>query len=546
MRHAGMGFPNGPVSNDVVFSLPSPDLLMLSTEGRYHHDAAVRAGKRVLWRAVPRIGKRPAELGWSPSRFVDEALNLTDEPAEPIRDFVFANELDLQDERGDGDDDWSGLEQRYRLIGGWGRAVVAGLRAALPETRLHWPAWTPDHHAITHLDHWREAAEACDVVDFHAYDALGKIMAEYHLYRAAFPCKPLALTEWHCRGDLEEERRVLAWLAETMRDDPLFEAAYFFIWRWHGAPGWWSDAWDIEHSADRLALFADPPTASQPAPPAVPEPPMPELPFGIDVSNNNGHIDWARVAEAGVAFAIAKVSEGTWFRDGYFAENWQAMKAHGILRGAYHFARPSAAGAVDEARYFVAAIGLLGQQLEPGDLVALDLEDEQAGGDLSGWTLAWLQEVERLVGYKPLIYTSPAYAQAHQLARRPEIGEYGLWLASWGVPTPPAAPAPWDLVAIHQYGVGGVGSVPGVAGECDLNRYNGPLETLALYGKPGSVEPPPQQPADDEVVAGLRVAVAHLCDVVVPRAAGAAAEREAALAEAAAIREQFVGPKPAA
>lgn len=236
-----------------------------------------------------------------------------------------------------------------------------------------------------------------------------------------------------------------------------------------------------------------------------------QFPRGIDVSNNNGGIDWGAVAASGVRFAIAKVSEGTWFRDGYFAENWQAMKAHGLIRGAYHFARPSVRGAIDEAIYFVEAIRLLGQTLEDGDLLALDLEDPDAGGDLSGWTLDWLKEVERLVGFKPLVYTSPGYAQAHQLGNRPEIGAYGLWCASWGVPTPPAAPAPWDLVAIHQYAVGGPGSVPGVSGECDLNHYNGPIETLPLYGKPAAVEPPPPPPPPADLRAEL-YALADLPD----------------------------------
>lgn len=217
---------------------------------------------------------------------------------------------------------------------------------------------------------------------------------------------------------------------------------------------------------------------------------MPDLPRGIDVSNNNGQIDWGAVSRAGIQFAIIKLSEGTWFRDGWFVENWQWAKAFGLIRGAYHFARPSRSTAVAEADYFVDAFGLLGTSLEAGDLVALDLEDEAAAGDLSGWALAWLQRVEQRVGFKPLCYTSPGYAVAHQLGARPKIGQYGLWLASWGVPTPPPAPAPWDLVAIHQYAVGPAGSVPGVAGECDLNRYNGPIETLRLYGKPAAEEPP--------------------------------------------------------
>jgi hypothetical protein len=270
VKHSGVGFPNGPVDNADVFALPSPELLMLSTEARYHYDAAVRAGKRCVWRAIPRIGKRPAELGWSPARFVAETINLTDAPGEPITDFIPWNELDLSGERGDGADDWSNLSQRYALIGGWAMSVVQSLKQWSPGTRIHWGAWTPDHDALGHIGAWGPAADLCDVIDFHAYDTLENIQRQYGEYRGAFPSKPLMLTEWHCKGDLDEERRVLAWLAETMAADPLFEAAHFFIWRWHNAPGWWSDAWDIEHNPDRLALFRDPPTVAEPEEPEMP------------------------------------------------------------------------------------------------------------------------------------------------------------------------------------------------------------------------------------------------------------------------------------
>lgn len=266
LRHAGVGFPNGAVDNGAVFALPSANLLMLATEGRYHHDAAVAAGKRVLWRSIPRIGKRPAELGWSPVRFVGEAINLADAPSQPIGDLVWANELDLNSERGDGEDDWQNLERRYALIGGWAYSVVQMLKQWSPQTRIHWPAWTPDHDALDHLGAWRDAASLCDVVDFHAYDSLANIQRQYTAHRQAFPSRPLALTEWHCKGDLGEEEAVLQWLALTMAEDPLFDAAYFFIWRWWDHPSWWSDAWDIEHDPDRLALFRSPPIALEPEP----------------------------------------------------------------------------------------------------------------------------------------------------------------------------------------------------------------------------------------------------------------------------------------
>lgn len=493
MRHAGIGFPNGAVNNAAVFALPAPDLLMLATEGRYHHDAAVRAGKRVLWRAIPRIGKRPAELGWSPSRFVAETINLTDAPTLPIADFIPWNELDLQDERGDHEDDWAGLEQRYALIGGWALSVVQGLRAWSPGARIHWPAWTPDHEAfgqteledgsgdvIDHLSLWRGAAEACDVVDFHAYDSLSRIELQYERHRQAFPGKPLALTEWHCKGDVEEERRVLEWLAETMAADPLFEAAYFFIWRWWDHPGWWSDAWDIEHRPDRLALFMDPPI--------IKEPEMPELPRGIDVASYQGYPDWVAVAAAGYAFAVTKVTEDDGYVNPTFAHNWAGIKAAGMIRGAYHFARPEGNDAIREADYFVGLVEEHG--LETGDILALDLE--AGSGDLGPWVLAFCRRIEERCGFPPIIYTGAWFSGPHNLGAYPEIGQYGLWLAAYQGQMP-APPAPWDTVAFWQFSSSGL--VPGIDGHVDLNAFNGDIDRLPLYGKPASAPAPDPEPS---------------------------------------------------
>jgi GH25 family lysozyme M1 (1,4-beta-N-acetylmuramidase) len=481
MKHAGMGWPNGPVAggNGHILALPSSDLLMLATEGRYHYDEAVRAGKRVLWRSIPRIGKRPAELGWSPARFVAETINLTDAPTLPITDFIWANELDLNYERGDSADDWSGLAQRYALIGGWALSVVQSLKQWSPETRIHWPAFTPDHQALDFLDSWMAAADACAVVDFHAYDNLGNIAAQYLGYRSAFPDTPLCLTEWHCRGDLEEERRVLEWLAETMRDDPLFDAAYFFIWKWHNAAGWWSDDWDIEHNPDRLALFMNPPIVE----PVEPEEPVMALPRGVDVASYQGYPDWGQVKAAGYDFAITKITEDTGYVNPTAGYNWREIKAAGLIRGAYHFCRPGYQDATAEADFLLDVLDSLGG-LETGDLIAPDMES--GSGDLGAWTLEFLRRCEARCGFKPLVYTGAWFTSEHNFAAYPELAEYPLWLAAYqaAIPFPPA---PWQFVSIWQHSSSG--QVPGIDGDVDLNVFNGELNRLPLLGKPAPSEP---------------------------------------------------------
>tara|TARA_Y100001933_G_scaffold248756_1_gene283035 strand:+ start:378 stop:620 length:243 start_codon:yes stop_codon:yes gene_type:complete len=64
--------------------------------------------------------------------------------------------------------------------------------------------------------------------------------------------------------------------------------------------------------------------------------------FGIDVSHHQGAIDWAKVKAAGVHYCFMKATEGSTFKDKRFDFNWNQAKAHGIIRGAYHFFRPNA------------------------------------------------------------------------------------------------------------------------------------------------------------------------------------------------------------
>lgn len=58
---------------------------------------------------------------------------------------------------------------------------------------------------------------------------------------------------------------------------------------------------------------------------------------GIDVSENNGHIDWQAVAAAGMKFAIVRSSYGRYAADGDFIRNVNGAHDAGLLCGAYHY-----------------------------------------------------------------------------------------------------------------------------------------------------------------------------------------------------------------
>ena len=58
---------------------------------------------------------------------------------------------------------------------------------------------------------------------------------------------------------------------------------------------------------------------------------------GIDVSENNGWIDWQAVADAGIKFAIVRSSYGQNSQDENFLANVEGAHAVGIKCGAYHY-----------------------------------------------------------------------------------------------------------------------------------------------------------------------------------------------------------------
>jgi lysozyme len=197
---------------------------------------------------------------------------------------------------------------------------------------------------------------------------------------------------------------------------------------------------------------------------------------GIDVSNWQGTVDWNAVVGGGVQFAFAKATEGVTFVDPQFARNWSEMRRVGLPRGAYHFAQPDQNSPQAEADFFLGTVG----PLQPGDLVALDLE--AGSGDLTAWTLAWLERARSQVGFRPLVYSGAWFMQPRLAANNPDLAQHGLWLAAY-TGTIPAPPLNWPVIAFWQHTDSA--TIPGVQGNCDANFFNGGAAQLPLYGKPG-------------------------------------------------------------
>jgi GH25 family lysozyme M1 (1,4-beta-N-acetylmuramidase) len=206
-----------------------------------------------------------------------------------------------------------------------------------------------------------------------------------------------------------------------------------------------------------------------------------QRPLGTDVSAYQTNINWITVKNAGVVFAWAKATEGTYYTNPLFASQEAGAKGVGIYIGAYHYARPSidtnitgALSADTEAASFWSVASNYvkdgGAYLVP----MLDWEDVHAtnGYDgfngftaarLSAWVNQWCNDVSNdaaalgVAAVRSVVYTGSWYSN-------PSNGYPGLnitvtnwpdWIADYNGLNPqtgvPVSTYPWSSWNLWQY-----------------------------------------------------------------------------------------------
>lgn len=246
-----------------------------------------------------------------------------------------------------------------------------------------------------------------------------------------------------------------------------------------------------------------------------------DMPRGIDVSKYQGEVDWKCVAGEGIKFAFARAVEDKFPADSAdhtFADNFEGMKAAGILRGAYHFFRPRRDAAA-QAKLFVSVVG----ELKPGDLPpVIDFEHDGSSRALNlppvsprviieGMT-RWIDIVEDAFNRRVIIYTN---AESWILAagNSKRFRDHPLWIAHWKADRP-MIPSAFDSFIIHQYDV--ELTVPGVPGTgpavyVPTDRFNGSVNELrALADLPPLEGVPPVTHMEPRLVALKKEAAAHV------------------------------------
>ena len=183
---------------------------------------------------------------------------------------------------------------------------------------------------------------------------------------------------------------------------------------------------------------------------------------GIDVSNWQGDIDFAKVKQSGIEIVYMKASEGINFVDKKLNQNYSRAKAQGLKIGFYHYFRPSLDSKA-QARHFANAIRGNVSDCK----LALDLEvaDNFSKSALTDKALTFINELKSLTGLDIVVYTYTYFARTNIDSR---LGVYPLWIAHYGVSTPGSNPI-WNSWVGFQYS--STGSVPGISGNCDMNEF---------------------------------------------------------------------------
>lgn len=223
---------------------------------------------------------------------------------------------------------------------------------------------------------------------------------------------------------------------------------------------------------------------------------------GIDVSENNGKIDWALVKQTTnfkVDFAYIKTCEGIGYNDKNRAVNANEAKSNGIKIGYYHFASINSLDVVKdstaEANYFLQSLS----GLPVGDLPpVLDIEKNECYKNSVGATVTRKEATNADGTLKPSFKKQPLLTQQQMLlwintffniikktypnyvlySYTPFLNEHlptnhglenvPLWIAAYNNLAAPKLPNGWQKCWLWQNSC--TGKINGIHGNVDLNK----------------------------------------------------------------------------
>jgi GH25 family lysozyme M1 (1,4-beta-N-acetylmuramidase) len=192
---------------------------------------------------------------------------------------------------------------------------------------------------------------------------------------------------------------------------------------------------------------------------------------GIDVASYQGYPNWTSVKNSGKTFVFNKATEGTTYTNPYFATNWARIKSAGLIRGAYHYARPST-DPVAQANYFCNVVAPTSGDLQM--MLDMEVTDGKSPSQVRSWIVAFINQIKARTGRPGIIYTG-FYFWRDSAGNGSNL-DCPLNLAAYVTNPSNYVPAAWPFYTFWQYTSSG--SVPGVSGAVDRDAFNGSMAGL--------------------------------------------------------------------
>jgi len=199
---------------------------------------------------------------------------------------------------------------------------------------------------------------------------------------------------------------------------------------------------------------------------------------GIDVSKWQGKIDWQKVKNAGIDFAIIRIGyraeNGQLYRDSNADYNIQRAQKVGILVGVYFFSTAiNQNEAIEEAQWTVSAI----KGYSISYPVVYDCEGYK-NSDSRMYSLTADQRTQNALGfldtikksgYEGMFYGSKSDLTDNTAFNISEIeAKYKIWVAQYKNPPYPQSQKPDYNGSYDMWQYTNKGIVPGVEGNCDM------------------------------------------------------------------------------
>ncbi len=191
---------------------------------------------------------------------------------------------------------------------------------------------------------------------------------------------------------------------------------------------------------------------------------------GVDLSKYNGTVDFAKLKEAGIKFAMLRLGSrgygtGKITLDEKFVEYAQNAMANGIQIGAYFYSQAvNETEAVEEANYIVGAVSGFAVKYP----IAIDIErvtgdeartDKLTNKERTAVVKSFCDTVKGY-GYKPIVYaTCEMLVGGLNLE---ELDGYDVWLADDKVPS--KYPYKYSMLQYNKQG-----HIDGITGDIDLD-----------------------------------------------------------------------------